>query len=139
MTSEARHAVLLEDNLMATVPLIAALQACGYQVHTEAVAPDLAERIVRLRPQLVVVSLAARRFDPLAVIQAVRRDPAGSALPILAYAGHVERELLQAGLNAGADMVAPNSALRGSLPEVLAGLTRRVRESTPPGPAPRDS
>lgn len=48
---------------------------------------------------------------------------------IIGYASGLEREFLAAGLEAGATLVVPNSAIRGALPQVLHKLARRLENA----------
>lgn len=119
----AGTAVLVEDNLMFALRVTPGLQRLGYQVRTVAAGTGAVDRIAIAEPTLLVISLAGRGAAEL--IRAVRGRDALASLPVLGYAGHVERELLQAGRDAGADLVAPNSAVVKALPEVLDKLRRR--------------
>lgn len=127
MDEPEKQALLLEDNLMVSTALVPQLRAAGYRVATRASAEGLMELLSTSCPALLVINLTSRRFDAAAVIQEIRA--AGFAqLPILAYAGHVEREILHAGREAGATLVAPNSAVRSALPQVLEKLARVVEQ-----------
>jgi DNA-binding response OmpR family regulator len=123
-----RTAVLLEDNLMFGMMVEPALRHAGYSVVTLGGGDRLADRILESAPALVVVNLTSTRFSGAEVIRELRRRNA--AVPVLGYAGHVEREFFAAGRDAGADLVVPNSAMRKALPEVLAKL-QRVRGGEP--------
>jgi CheY-like chemotaxis protein len=76
-------------------------------------------------PDAVLVNLTARRYDPLAVIiTALKGDERTRALPLLAFAGHVETEKHDAARAAGADLVAANSSVALHLPKLLERLQR---------------
>jgi hypothetical protein len=51
-----------------------------------------------------------------------------SDLPVVGYAGHVERHHFQAGRDAGATLVVPNSAMRKALPQILEKLNARLAQ-----------
>lgn len=123
-------AVLIEDNLMFGMMVEPALRRAGYAVTTLAGGEALPDRVLAARPDLVVVNLTSPRFPGAELISELRARQA--AVPILGYAGHVEREFFAAGRAAGADLVVPNSAMRKALPEVLAKL-ERVRGGEPAG------
>ena len=129
-------AVLVEDNLMFALPLQAALKNCGYEVLTLAGRPSDLDRVVGALPSLLVINLAGR-FSGAEFIRTLRSCPELSELPIVGYAGHVERDRLQQGLAAGADLVAPNSAMHRAMPEVLAKLEKR-RAGLPTEEFPED-
>ena len=120
-----RTAVVADDNLMFTTMVEPQLKRLGYQPKTLGGGADLAERIAALEPALVLVNMTAGRFDAADLIRALRADPRTAATRIIGYAGHVEQDRFQAGDEAGADLVVPNSAVRASLAEVLAKLDRR--------------
>lgn len=71
-----------------------------------------------------LVNLTARRYDPLAVIRALKTQP---ALPVLAFVGHVEREKQVAARDAGADLVVANSSVSLHLATILGQLLGQVR------------
>lgn len=119
-------AVLVDDNLMFSMMVEGSLRRCGYQVKTLSGAPDTADRIEALAPALVVVNLTSTRSGGPELIRTLRARSGLSRVPIVGYAGHVERQYFVAGKDAGADMVVPNSALKNALPEVLAKLKRKL-------------
>lgn len=124
-----KTAVLVDDNLMFSMMVEGSLRRCGYQVRTVAGGADIVERIEAAAPDLVIVNLTSTRTGGPALVSALRGRSALGRLPIVGYAGHVERQFFVAGKEAGADMVVPNSALKGALPEVLAKLQRRLAGS----------
>src|SRR5687767_5558707 len=119
-------AVLLEDNLMFAMSVEPALKRLGYQVRTLAPGPDAAAKTAAAAPELIFLNLTTTRCSGPDLIRELRAQPGLEATAIIGYAGHVESEYLHAGLEAGADLVVPNSALRAALPEVLEKL-RRMR------------
>ena len=120
------QALLIEDNLMFAATLEPALRSAGYAVRTLGSESALRSRLPEAPTDLVVVNLAATRFVGAELIEAIRSQADWERVPILAYAGHVERELFAAGDAAGASLVVPNSAIRSALPEVLEKLRKRV-------------
>jgi PleD family two-component response regulator len=75
-------------------------------------------------PRAVFVSLTARRFDPLAVVAALKGDARTRSLPLLTFAGHMETEKHEAARKAGADVSAANSSVALHLPKLLERLDR---------------
>ena len=73
-------------------------------------------------PAAILVNLSARRYDPLACIAFLKSNPATSAIPVLAFVGHVEKEKQEAARHAGADRVAANSSVSLHLPALLTRL-----------------
>jgi len=74
------------------------------------------------KPNVILVSLNARRCDAYTVIRDLKSDPITASLPILAFAGHAEREKHVAAREAGADLVAANSSVSMHLPILLTRL-----------------
>lgn len=124
-----KTAVLVDDNLMFSMMVEGSLRRCGYQVRTLSGMPDLVDRIEAAAPDLVMVNLTSTRTGGPTLVSTLRGRPALARLPVVGYAGHVERHFFQAGKEAGADMVVPNSALKNALPEVLSKLERRLAGS----------
>jgi CheY-like chemotaxis protein len=70
---------------------------------------------------LVILDLDARWLDPNQAIRSLRRDPATSTKPIVAFVSHVRADAIEAARNAGADRVLARSAFVKLLPSILAG------------------
>jgi len=119
-------AVLVEDNLMFGMMIEPTLRRLGYQVRTLAGGPMTAGQVAALKPAIIFVNLASSRCDGSAQVRALRGEEPLSATPIIGYAGHVERHHFQAGRDAGATLVVPNSAMRKALPAVLEKLQHRL-------------
>lgn len=120
-----KQAALVDDNLMFSAMVEGPLRRLGYRVKTLAGSAAAVEALAELAPELVLVNLTSGRYPAPDLIRAIRAHPRLGRVAIVGYAGHVERHFLQAGREAGADMVVPNSAVRSALPEVLAKLQRR--------------
>ncbi|MBC8142610.1 MAG: response regulator [Armatimonadetes bacterium] len=73
-------------------------------------------------PVAVLVALTVRRVDPFALIRFVKATY--PAIPVLAFAGHVERELHEKARQSGADLVTANSSVAMHLPALLTRLLR---------------
>ena len=71
-------------------------------------------------PVAVLVALTVRRLDPYGLIRFIKSDY--PTVPVLAFAGHVEREKHQAARDAGADLVTANSSVAMHLPALLTRL-----------------
>lgn len=123
---EPRLAALIEDNLMFAMMIEPALRRLGYQPRTLSGGPSTCADLVAASPVLVFVNLASSRFDGSALVRELRAHAELRDLPIVGYAGHVERHLFQAGREAGATLVVPNSAMRKALPQVLDKLQQRL-------------
>ena len=120
------RAVIVDDNLMFAMMIEPQLRRLGYQVRTVSTAPVSPDVFASPAPDLLVVNMTSTRFSAADLIREVRARPELAKVPVIGYAGHVEREHFQAGRDAGADLVVPNSAVRASLAEVLEKLKRRL-------------
>lgn len=95
-------------------------------VPLEILAPEAALAAIRTAlPALVVLDLHAPG-DPLALVRALRADPATRSLRVLGFYAHVDQALRSAALAAGVDEALPRSAFTRRLPALLRG------ESLPP-------
>jgi CheY-like chemotaxis protein len=70
-------------------------------------------------PSLVILDLDCDPLDPLAVIRAMRADPAMAGIPLVGYGAHTHAERLQSARDAGCDRVFARSRFVASLPELI--------------------
>ena len=117
-------AVVLDDNLMFAMMLEPQLRKLGHRVQTLSGGPDLAHRLSAAQPGLILVNLTSTQINGPEVIHALRSHEELGETGIIGYAGHEENAYFHAALDAGADMVMPNSAIKGHLPKVLAKLAK---------------
>jgi len=118
-----RHLLLVADDLILPSRVREGARPLGLDVRvvaTGAAAQEAAR--ATSAPAAILVNLTARRYDPSAVIAALKADPVTSTIPILAFAGHVEKEKHAAARAAGADLVAANSSVSLHLPTLLSHL-----------------
>jgi CheY-like chemotaxis protein len=101
--------------------LRAAAEARGAKVEVVRRADRLAGRAIEARPALVIVDMGTRGEDWAAAIRALRADPAGAALPVVAFGPHVDQEAQSEARAAGASRVLSNSRFTETLPDLLAG------------------
>jgi CheY-like chemotaxis protein len=117
-------AVVLDDNLMFAMMLEPQLRKLKHRVQTLSGGADLAHRLAAAHPDLILVNLTSTQINGPEVIHALRNHPDLGKTGIIGYAGHEESSYFHAALDAGADMVMPNSAIKSHLPKVLAKLAR---------------
>ncbi len=116
-----RRVLLVDENLMFTPRVEGQLRRLGFAVETIAPAAAGAARVRQSRPAFVLLNLAARGADPLALARQWRADPELAGLKVLGYAGHKETALLHAAREAGVEQVLANSAVVEHLEAVLRG------------------
>ena len=72
-------------------------------------------------PDLLVLDLNSARFEPMALLRAVRSEEATRSVPTVGFLSHVQKDLAVAAREAGCDRVVARSAFTKNLPEILAG------------------
>jgi CheY-like chemotaxis protein len=115
------HAVILAilDDLMFSSKIKTTAKQLGTTV-TFARSSDGALADMRAkRPALVILDLNNPRTNPLAIVAAMKADPALAAIPIVGYASHVQVDVINAARNAGVDQVLARSGFVEHLPEIL--------------------
>ena len=70
---------------------------------------------------LVIFDLNNARTNPLAIVAAMKADPALTSIPTVGYASHVETDVINAARQAGVGSVLPRSAFTTQLGEILKG------------------
>jgi len=123
--------VLVEDNLMFAMMIEPALKRLGYQTRTIPGGSTTVADLAAAPPAVAFVNLASSRVDGAALVRGFRSQPELADLPVVGYAGHVERRHFQAGRDAGATLVVPNSAMRKALPQILEKLNARLANQDP--------
>jgi CheY-like chemotaxis protein len=126
MADAPPRAVVVDDNLMFAMMVEPVLKRLGYHATTLPGNPTTAEEVAALAPEVVFVNLTSSRYSGADLVRDLRSRPALAKTGIVGYAGHVERHFFQAGRDAGADLVVPNSAIRAAIPQVLEKLKRRL-------------
>jgi CheY-like chemotaxis protein len=79
------------------------------------------------RGDLLILDLGHRGLDPLALLAAVKADPAGRDLPVLAYVSHVDAATRARAEALGADRVVAKSEMSARLPRLVEGMLGRGR------------
>ncbi|MES2462350.1 MAG: hypothetical protein V4671_17335 [Armatimonadota bacterium] len=116
--------LLVSDDLMFPSRVREGLRPLGYGltvVGTETAALEAARRL-EAAPDAILVNLTARRYDGPSVVRALKADESTKSIPLLAFAGHVEKEKHAAARDAGADQVAANSSVSMHLSALLSRL-----------------
>jgi CheY-like chemotaxis protein len=124
-----RVALAAVDNLFFVAKIDEALSALGLARESVASADAVLAARRAGRGDLLLLDLGHRGLDPFALLSAVRADPAGRALPVLAYVSHVDRERRARAEALGADRVVAKSELSARLPRLLGEM---LRDRQPP-------
>lgn len=118
-----RIGAIVDDNLMFVSRVELQLRLNGLKPKIFSLAVPTPEELAALAPALILVNLStASAFD---LVRQIKAAPGLAGIPVVAYAGHKETALLDAGKAAGADVTAANSKVAGNLRAVLeqVGLT----------------
>lgn len=116
-----RTIITLTDDLMIGTRIVSGLEAVGYAVRVVGDV-DAFLAAARVGADAALVPFAARTFDGVAVIRALRADRATAHLPILAFGPHVDTDARTASVAAGATRVVPNGAFFTRMPVLVAAL-----------------
>jgi CheY-like chemotaxis protein len=111
--------LVLDDNLLFSAGLMTALKRLGLGVAIVDAPARALPRARELQPVAILINLAARALDSPTRVRELKAEPTLSAVPVLGYCGHMETVLIAAGRAAGCDIVVANSAISGSLDDVL--------------------
>lgn len=120
----AKTLLLVSDDLMFPSRVREGLRPLGFAlvvVGTEASALAAAGNVDSV-PDAILVNLTARRYDAPGLIRALKTAEATRAIPLLAFAGHVEKEKHEAARASGADLIAANSSVSLHLAALLSRL-----------------
>jgi PleD family two-component response regulator len=109
------------DDLMFTSKIRTAARQVGAAV---SIARSRESALTEMRahpPSLVILDLNNPRTDPLGIVSAMKADPALAAVPTVAFASHVQVDIIDAGRRAGLDRVMARSLFSDRLAEILLG------------------
>jgi CheY-like chemotaxis protein len=74
---------------------------------------------VKAKPAVVIFDLNYEALDPVAVIKAIKADPATKRVSTIGFVSHVQTELKLRAQDAGCDMVVARSVFATNLPMIL--------------------
>lgn len=90
----------------------------------EQVDPDiLQDKLASGTPGGVFLDLNHRSGKAISVLQALKGDPVGRSVPVVAFLSHVQADLAQSARGAGCDRVLARSAFSQQLPQLLQELS----------------
>ena len=107
------------DDLMFSSKVKSAAAAIGRPVAFARSAEKALEAMRQTTPALVIFDLNNPRIDTLAIVAAMKADPALAGVETIAYASHVHVDLMQAGRAAGISAVMARSQFTQQLAEIL--------------------
>jgi CheY-like chemotaxis protein len=107
------------DDLMFTSRIQTAATQLGVPVTFARSADAALTEMRKSTPSLVIFDLNNPRTDPLGTVAAMKGDDALKTIPTLAFASHVQTEVIEAARKAGIDEVLARSAFTMRLGEIL--------------------
>lgn len=72
-------------------------------------------------PDLLVLDLNSRRFEPLVLLRELKSDEATKHVPVVGFLSHVQKDLAIASRKSGCDRVMARSTFTKALPKILSG------------------
>jgi CheY-like chemotaxis protein len=114
----SKKLLVVVDDLMFGVKIDAAAKQSGLVVEY-ARSAEAALEGARLQPALIIIDLNHQKLDPIATIEALKKDEASYKVPILGFIAHVDVTRKQEAVDAGCDTVVARSAFSVNLPQVL--------------------
>jgi CheY-like chemotaxis protein len=112
-------ALLCYEKLMPGVQLKTRLEQLGYRVQTLSDVRELPESAETAGPMLVIVDLFSRQNPVPASIGRLRQNPVTNHLPVIAFASDRDEKQQKAALEAGATLVAGETAMLMHLEPLL--------------------
>jgi PleD family two-component response regulator len=112
-------AILVYENLMPGSQLVNRLQDLGYRVLTLSEPRMLQEAAARERPLIVITDLASQASHVAIEIKGLKINPTTSHIPVIAFSNQERADLQNAAKNAGADLVASDTAVLNHLAQLL--------------------
>lgn len=117
--------IALCPDLMMRSRIESGLDIAGYRLRVVGGPTRLAEALAEESPACLMIDLEAGE-DAIAVIEGLRADPATAGIPLAAFAGHTNVDLLDRARVAGADpVVARGQAATSTGRVVEAAITAR--------------
>ena len=112
--------VCVLDDLLFSVKISTAAKSLGTDVYFERTPGMAVARVKEKQPTLVIFDLNSAKLNPLAVIAALKGDPATRSIRTLGFVSHVHTDVIEAARQAGVDEVLARSAFSARLGEILA-------------------
>ncbi len=102
--------LIFETNLMWSSRLVQSVRKLGHEPLLRATMPETSEGA-----RAAIVNLGESRLDPTQLVEQLHK----LGVKVIAHAGHKEKELMEIGKRANADILATNSQLTFKLPDLL--------------------
>ena len=107
------------DDLMFTSKIRTAATQLGVGVTFARSSAAALDEMRKSGPSLVIFDLNSARAEPLATVEAMKRDAALAAIPTVGFVSHVQADVIDAARQAGVGEILARSAFTARLPELL--------------------
>jgi CheY-like chemotaxis protein len=124
MTEVKRTVLAAVEDMFFLAKIEAAAKVVGVDLVEARSAEKVNEQLEVLNPDLIILDLNAKAWDPLEVIRRIRWEPKFKSTPVVAFLSHVQVELERAARAAGCENVIPRSAFSRDLPQILRTIKR---------------
>ena len=109
------------DDLMFSSKIKTAANGLGVDLRFSRSVAGALETMRKNETTMVIFDLNNERIGPLAIVAAMKQDPALASIPTVGYASHVQTDVIEAARQAGVDEVMARSAFTAKLAEILTG------------------
>ncbi len=124
MTEVKRTVLAAVEDMFFLAKIEAAAKVVGVDLVEARSAEKVNEHLDLVNPDLIILDLNAKAWDPLEVIRRIRGEPKFKGTPVVAFLSHVQVELERAARAAGCENVIPRSAFSRDLPQILRTIER---------------
>ena len=107
------------DDLMFSSKIKTAANQLGVDLRFSRSVDGAIETMRKNPTTLVIFDLNNERIGPLAIVAAMKQDPALASIPTVGYASHVQTDVIDAARQAGVGEVLARSAFVQQLGEIL--------------------
>src|SRR5262249_26129593 len=107
------------DDLMFTSKIRTAAGQLGVGVTFARSSAAALDEMRRSAPSLVIFDLNSARAEPIATVEAMKREAALAGIPTVGFVSHVQADLIEEARQAGVGEVMARSAFAARLPEIL--------------------
>jgi CheY-like chemotaxis protein len=117
----ARLVLAAVEDLLFRSKISETADALGVEARFPRTREGLLEALREPPPDLLVIDLNSRRFEPLELLQSLRSAEVNRPTLTVGFLSHVQGDLAVAAKEAGCDRVVARSAFTRDLPRILAG------------------
>jgi PleD family two-component response regulator len=107
------------DDLMFSSKIKTAANQLGVDLRFSRSVDGAIETMRKNPTTMVILDLNNERIGPLAIVAAMKQDPALASIPTVGYASHVHTDVITAARQAGVTEVLPRSAFVQQLADIL--------------------